>query len=254
MVISPGSAVSADFASLFSRPHTASADATNSFARQLASMLAGYLGQSGDSANLQPHFEIDVQAAPEQTSGARQFLVTVRDPGTAPATATASMAAPATAPAAVSTIPRPPASELPPPTPPPPPDGVKRLANGRPVLNSADAYWFTQPPPVQALQNMNSEDARSNLAHELADQGYLIDVPIMVWGWDPLSTMIVRRNEGFTWIPSAKMDPVQVAPGLKFGGLPSYNPVDPPQGSIPVTTDWAKGLESTGGWLHPGDY
>jgi hypothetical protein len=81
MVISPGGAVSADFASLFSRPQTASADATNSFAQQLASMLAGYLGQSGDSANLRPHFEIDVQAAPGQTSGARQFLVAVRNPG-----------------------------------------------------------------------------------------------------------------------------------------------------------------------------
>ena len=229
---------------LFSIPKASSTSATNSFAQQLAAELAGLLNQAGDSANL----EIDIKAEPRQDSGARQFLVTVRDasagapPSAAPVASTLSTVAPTSSPApeaAASVSPAP----------------AKRLANGKPVLNEADAYWATQPPAVQQLRDLPTDAARSSMAHDLADQGYLIDVPIMVWGWDPLATMIVRRNQGFTWVPSAKMDSLKVAPGISFPGLPSYDPKNPPDGAIPVTTDWAKGLESTDPWLHQGiDY
>ena len=152
-------------------------------------------------------------------------------------------------------IPRPPNAQLPAAPEPPPgpkstnPDVPKTLANGRPVLNSADAYWATQPPEVQVLQNMRTEQERSDKAHELADQGYLIDVPIMLWGWDPLATMVVRRNQGYTWVPSAKQAPVQVCPGLTFPGLPSYDADHAPAGSIKVSTDFAAGLWETDPWL-----
>ena len=88
-------------------------------------------------------------------------------------------------------------------------------------------------------------------AMELADKGFLIDIPLMVWKWDPLTTMVVRRNQGLTWIPSAKGDPIKVAPGITFPGLPSYDPTKPPPGSIKVTTDFAKGLENTTPWGRP---
>ena len=47
---------------------------------QLTSALEGYLAQSGNSSNL----EIDVQPTQSQDSGARQFLVTVKDAASAP--------------------------------------------------------------------------------------------------------------------------------------------------------------------------
>src|SRR5262249_20469390 len=85
-----------------------------------------------------------------------------------------------------------------------------------------DAYWATQPPAVQALRDM-PDDQRFAAAQQLAQDGYKIDVPIMVWGWDPLVTMTVRQNMGFTWVPSALQQPVAVMPGMDFPGLPSYD-------------------------------
>lgn len=75
------------------------------------------------------------------------------------------------------------------------------------------------------------------LAKSLADMGYIIDVPIQVWGWNPESTMIVRHNQGFTWIPSANMPNIPVMPGITFPGQPSYDPDAPPPNSIRVVID-----------------
>lgn len=122
--------------------------------------------------------------------------------------------------------------------------GIKQLASGRRVKNEAEAYWASQPPAVQELMYLNSEAKRMELAHELADKGYLIDVPIMVWGWDPLSTMIVRRNQGYSWVPSAKMTPAQAAPGYVGAQDQSFIP----PGGIPVTIKWAEGFENTSPW------
>ena len=112
-----------------------------------------------------------------------------------------------------------------------------------------DAYWATQPPAVQQLRDIKSEPERAAKAQELASQGYAIDVPIMVWGWDPLTTMQARQSAGYTWVPSAGMKPVSVAPGVAFPSTdPSYDPNNPPPGAIPVSAAWAKGLENTDPW------
>lgn len=124
----------------------------------------------------------------------------------------------------------------------------KVLANGKAITSEFEAYWASQPGEVQVLMYITTEAKRLEKAHELADQGFLIDVPIMVWGWDPLSTMVVRRNQGYTWVPSAKQEPVRVAPGVNFPGLPGYDPKNPPPGSIKVTTEWARGFEKTSPW------
>lgn len=94
-------------------------------------------------------------------------------------------------------------------------------------------YWSSQPAAVQQLENAAPED-RPGLATQLANEGYSIDVPIMVWGWDPATTMAERQSLGYTWVPSALQQPVEVAPGLSFNGA-SYNPANPPSGSIQVT-------------------
>ena len=115
----------------------------------------------------------------------------------------------------------------------------KTAGTGAPYITPADVYWAEQPAAVQALRNM-PDDQRAAAAQALAAKGYSVDVPIMVWGWDPLVTMTVRQNMGYTWVPSGGQAPVAVTPGISFPGLPSYDPNNPPAGSIKVTTDFAK--------------
>jgi hypothetical protein len=82
---------------------------------------------------------------------------------------------------------------------------------------------------------MQNQEQRESVATQLANEGYSIDVPIMVWGWDPSITMSMRQSEGYTWVPSALQAQVQVAPGLSsVGTLTAYNPNNPPPGSITV--------------------
>ncbi len=101
-----------------------------------------------------------------------------------------------------------------------------------------DRYWASQPEAVQVLKDMDDPAARRLKAWDLAMQGHTIDVPIMVWGWDPQYTMELRQSYGYTWVPSALQDTVKVAPGLQMPGMPSYDPNHPPPGSIRVQTDF----------------
>jgi hypothetical protein len=101
------------------------------------------------------------------------------------------------------------------------------------------AYWASQPPEVQALQNIADPEQRAAEAAELATSGFTIDVPIMVWGWDPYLVMTMRAQEGYTWVPSALQSPISIAPGITQPGVVPYNPSDPPPGSITVSTNIA---------------
>jgi hypothetical protein len=94
-------------------------------------------------------------------------------------------------------------------------------------------YWASQPAAVQQLQDIQDPQQRTQVAEQLAQQGYSIDVPIMVWGWDPGTTTAARQSMGYTWVPSAEQ-PVAAAPGVTFGGASPYNPAQPPAGSIAV--------------------
>lgn len=114
-----------------------------------------------------------------------------------------------------------------------------------PTTDPNEAYWASQPAPVQVLQTMTDPAQRYDAGMALARQGYKIDVPIMLWGWNPVQTMQFRQNMGYTWVPSALQNPVQVAPGLTFPGLSSYDPSSPPPGSIPVTTNFLSPIFST---------
>jgi len=97
-----------------------------------------------------------------------------------------------------------------------------------------DAYWAKQPAPVQQLREIDDPDQRKALATQLAAQGYSIDVPIMVWGFDAGKTMALRQQYGYAWVPSALQNPIELAPGLNFPNMPSYDPSNPPPGSIIV--------------------
>ena len=101
-------------------------------------------------------------------------------------------------------------------------------------LTFDQAYWASQPAAVQQLQNIQDPTQKTQVAEQLSKQGYSIDVPIMVWGWDPSITTALRQSMGYTWVPSAQQQGVEVAPGLTFGGAKSYDPTQPPAGSIMV--------------------
>ena len=103
-----------------------------------------------------------------------------------------------------------------------------------PVQSFNDAYWAKQPADVQQLRNIGDTGQRTLMATQLAAQGYKIDVPIMVWGWDPSQVTSLRQSYGYTWVPSALQNPVAVAPGLSDPGMQPYDPNNPPAGSITV--------------------
>jgi len=96
-----------------------------------------------------------------------------------------------------------------------------------------DAYWAAQPAAVQQLRDISNPAQRQEVGEQLAQQGYSIDVPIMVWGWDPQTTTDARESMGYSWVPSALQQPVEVAPGLSYNGT-SYSSGSPPPGSITV--------------------
>jgi len=97
-----------------------------------------------------------------------------------------------------------------------------------------DAYWSKQPAAVQQLRNIQDQGQRTQLGTQLATEGYSIDVPIMIWGWDPGITTQLRQSDGYTWVPSALQQPVAEAPGIDVPGLTPYDPAHPPAGSIAV--------------------
>ncbi|HTW64676.1 MAG TPA: hypothetical protein VME17_08675 [Bryobacteraceae bacterium] len=97
-----------------------------------------------------------------------------------------------------------------------------------------NAYWAQQPAAVQQLRDMSSETEREQVASQLAAQGYSIDVPVMVWGWDAGITTQLRESDGYTWVPSALQQNITEAPGLTTPGFTAYNPANPPPGSILV--------------------
>jgi hypothetical protein len=107
------------------------------------------------------------------------------------------------------------------------------------------AYWASQPPPVAALQSMQVDaqapatGGRTLTAMALAAQGYIIDVPIMIWNWDPYLTMSYRQTLGYVWVPSALQPAPSIAPGVTQPGTLPYNPNNPPAGSIMVSTNIA---------------
>jgi len=101
------------------------------------------------------------------------------------------------------------------------------------------AYWASQPPEIQALPGIADPGQRAAKAAQLATNGFTIDVPIMVWGWDPYLAMQLRQQFGFTWVPSALQPPVTIAPGLAQPGVVAYDPSNPPPGSIKVSTNIA---------------
>ena len=116
-------------------------------------------------------------------------------------------------------------------TPPPPPLPTSPINAPE---SADDVYWARQPVAVQQLRNIGDYGQRSQMAGQLAAEGYSIDTPVMVWGWDASKTTQLRQGFGYTWVPSAMQAPVTAAPSLSGGSITAYSPLNPPPGSIPV--------------------
>ncbi len=82
---------------------------------------------------------------------------------------------------------------------------------------------------------MTNQTQRTELATQLASEGYTIDNAIMVWGWDAGQVTSMRESAGYTWVPSLMQANVTAAPGLTAPGMTSYDPTNPPAGSITVS-------------------
>lgn len=75
--------------------------------------------------------------------------------------------------------------------------GTTPTVSSSPQAPSFDqTYWASQPAAVQQLQNIQNPTERAAVAEQLSQEGYSIDVPIMVWGWDPGTTMSASRSHG----------------------------------------------------------
>jgi len=220
------------------------------FAQQLLTAIEGLLQNSGSGSQ----FEIDIAPSQGQNSDSGQLTVTVKSL-TSPGGATAQAASQAPPQSTTKTL----MSALEPQIP------TSAKASTSPSQASAsstatdalshmtpdDAYWASQPAAVQSLRNMPG-DQRFYAAQALAQQGYAIDVPIMVDGLDPLATMMQRQADGYTWVPSALQPNIPVGPGISWPG-PVYDPNNPPAGSILVTTQFAAGTNMQDPWISKKD-
>ena len=111
---------------------------------------------------------------------------------------------------------------------------VDSTASGSSTAAFDDAYWASQPAAVQQLRTMTDQTQREELGATLTSEGYAIDVPIMIYGWDPEVTTNLREGDGYTWVPAEGQAPIQEAPGIQLGALTPYDPNSPPAGSIQV--------------------
>src|SRR5260221_8420175 len=135
---------------------------------------------------------IDLVPNGRQNSGTRQFVAPVTDPAAPPATA-----APTGSGAPQTAVVVPQSVVVPPMIPETRPLAAPAHSKAQmPYADSSEAYWAAQPLEVQAKRSIPEVGARDAKAQELAKQGFTIDYPIMVWQWDPLSTMRERIKDG----------------------------------------------------------
>jgi hypothetical protein len=231
-----------------------SSAAKNSFSQQLGTALEGHVSRSAAGSR----GGIDSSVGSGQNSGGRQILAGSEGEiptmlGMGPVAGTKPVPykgaaqiptmlgigpVPRTEPVATSALPATVTTVKPP---------VTVAADTQPGASSStmtegDAYWAAQPAAVQVLRGMQDDEAKDRLALQLAGQGYQIDTQIMVWNWDPQMTMQVRANQGYAWVPSFGQSNIPVGPGVSDPFEPvSYNPGNPPPGSIRVSTAFAVG-------------
>ncbi len=109
------------------------------------------------------------------------------------------------------------------------------------VTLTDDVYWASIPPacrPDALMKARGSADAVP-IAKALALQGCLVDVPIQVWGLDPVLVMATRQADDYQYVASGLMA-FMPAPGQNLPGAikVSVNAADYPSlAPVPVPVD-----------------
>ena len=194
-------------------PQETSLESTDSFTDQLSTALAAPAAKSAEAP-----------VRPSQDSGARQVSASGGDVPSAPP-----------APPKVAALQNGTASGEP----------LDDAARAKLIQSEIDAYWAEQPAAVQQLRNIPDFAARMSMAEQLASQGYSIDKGIMVWGYDPMKTMVARQIYGYSWVPSLNQPMSSPPPGMEMSGQTAYDAAHPAAGSIKVSTKFADGLGIT---------
>lgn len=100
-------------------------------------------------------------------------------------------------------------------------------------------YWASKAPQLKALTDippvLGSEDPysdRKTAGIGLAQQGLVVDVQTMIWGWDPYLIMTLRTQFGIGAVASVlnvapiktSLDPADYPPFTPGTGIPSQPP------------------------------
>lgn len=122
-----------------------------------------------------------------------------------------------------------------------------------PIKTSRDAYIEQEVARANAqglhgddiadLMEMPVGDARTAKALQMAGEGFRLEKRIALRNWDPRASMQSWKDAGYTWVPAVGQPDIPVSPGLTFFGKPSYDPANPPAGSITVDLAFAEGYE-----------
>jgi hypothetical protein len=106
----------------------------------------------------------------------------------------------------------------------------------RAVMTEAGPVVQELTAEVLALRTNDDDRDRIEKAIALAKAGQIIDHPVDVAQQDAAKVMALRRSYGYTWVPSALMPNIEIAPGLEgnFGHLSRYDPAAAPVGAILV--------------------
>jgi hypothetical protein len=84
------------------------------------------------------------------------------------------------------------------------------------------AYWAAQPKEVQALREVMHSPEKDRQVEALAKKGFVIDYPIVGWGWDPFKVMSLRQNVyKMSYVPSALGTPY-IKVSLDLNDYPRY--------------------------------
>jgi hypothetical protein len=103
-------------------------------------------------------------------------------------------------------------------------------------LMTPDGYWNSRQTEIRKLRTMSDYGQRMDYGKQLAEAGYVIDRAIdLDQAMDPYTCMLVRQNNGFTWVPNAGQPNLPTMPNCPVPGLPPYNEERPWPNSIKVS-------------------
>jgi hypothetical protein len=90
---------------------------------------------------------------------------------------------------------------------------------GIPNVTLTDTIYMDSVPKtiVDTLWKLRGSPDAMPVAKKLALQGFIIDVPIMVWGWSAPLVMAMRIADGYKYVASGLMD-FMPAPGQALPG------------------------------------